>query len=88
MNEDDVFDIIFGNDFSFENDFLDFGTEKEKEYALTECDYCDNPRMEIIESNMNKFGQLITTLKCPNCKHKEMVCEIGNGQRIERENKC
>lgn len=84
MNEDDVFDINFGSqDFSFyDNDLL----KEQKKFALIECDYCDNAEMEVIESNMNKIGQLITVFKCPICDHIETICEIGNGKRISREN--
>lgn len=87
MNEYDVFDINFGSpDFSFYDNELTSKSKEQKEFALIECDYCNNAEMEVIESNMNKIGQLITVFKCPICGHIETICEVGNGKRISREN--
>lgn len=84
MNEDDFFDVNLGSpSFSFHNNNL---LEEQNEFALIECDYCNNAEMEVMESNMNKIGQLITIFKCPICGHIETICEIGNGKRILREN--
>lgn len=64
-----------------------FKSNDQREYADLECEICEYMTMEVIETNINSVGQLITKLKCPECGHIEVICEVGSGERINRKEK-
>lgn len=62
----------------------DLPEEKVTEKTTLICDTCETEGMEIIDTYINKFGQLISMVKCPGCGHIEAICEHGVGKEIER----
>ena len=55
----------------------------ENEKTTIMCDVCDK-EIEITNTYINKFGQLISIIKCPCCGYTEAICERGTGKEIER----